>query len=124
MISALSSNLGWHRCSRASGCGCTQSLVIDPEQHYATDPEMVAVSGLEPHPITDNVSLTFFPGARALALLPTASGITAVPLIRSSEASYTDPWSPWRPARLALDTRCPTQRLSVSRSRNAATPHC
>jgi ABC-type uncharacterized transport system involved in gliding motility auxiliary subunit len=76
------------------GVGYTQSVVIDPQQHYATDPEMVAVSGLEPHPITTNVSLTFFPGARALELLPTASGITAVPLIRSSKASYTRPVEP------------------------------
>src|SRR5262245_2722250 len=41
------------------GVLCTQSVIIDPQQHYTTDPEMVAVSGLEPHPITTNVSLTF-----------------------------------------------------------------
>src|SRR4029453_14916496 len=52
---------------------------------------MVAVSGLEPHPITTNVSLTFFPGVRPLELLPTASSITAVPLIRSSKTRYTRP---------------------------------
>jgi hypothetical protein len=76
------------------GVRYTQSVVIDPQQHYATDPEVVAVSGPEPHLITKNVSLTFFPGARALELLPTAPGITAVPLIRSSQASYTRPVEP------------------------------
>jgi hypothetical protein len=86
------------------GVRYTQSVVIDPQQHYATDPEMVAVSGLEPHPITTNVSLTFFPGARALELLPTASGITAVPLIRSSKASYTRPVEPVEARQIGLET--------------------
>jgi hypothetical protein len=86
------------------GVRCTQGVVIDPQQHYATDPEMVAVSGLEPHPITTNVSLTFFPGARALELLPTASGITAVPLIRSSKASYTRPVEPVETRQVGLET--------------------
>jgi ABC-type uncharacterized transport system involved in gliding motility auxiliary subunit len=76
------------------GVRFTQRVVIDPQQHYATDPVMVAVSGLEPHPITQNVSLTFFPGARALELVPTAADITAVPLILSSKASYTRPVEP------------------------------
>jgi gliding motility-associatede transport system auxiliary component len=71
------------------GVRLTQSVVIDPQQHYATDPEMVVVSGLEPHPITKNVSLTFFPGARALELIPMVANITTVPLILSSKASYT-----------------------------------
>jgi ABC-type uncharacterized transport system involved in gliding motility auxiliary subunit len=71
------------------GVQLTQQVIIDPQQHYASDPEMVAVSGLEPHPITKNVSLTFFPGARALLLVPPAPGVTTTPLIRSSAASYT-----------------------------------
>jgi hypothetical protein len=77
------------RMLESLGVRLTQSVVIDPQQHYATDPEMVAVSGLEPHPITKNVSLTFFPGARALELIPIAANITTVPLILSSKASYT-----------------------------------
>jgi ABC-type uncharacterized transport system involved in gliding motility auxiliary subunit len=76
------------------GVRLTQSVVIEPQQHYATDPEMVAVSGLEPHPITKDVSLTFFPGIRALELVPTAAGIAAAPLILSSQASYTRPVEP------------------------------
>jgi hypothetical protein len=76
------------------GVQLTQQVIIDPQQHYATDPEMVAVSGLEPHPITKNVSLTFFPGVRALTLVPPAPGVTVAPLIRSSAASYTQPVAP------------------------------
>src|SRR5919109_3027335 len=76
------------------GVQLTQQVVIDPQQHYATDPEMVAVSSLEPHAITKNVSLTFFPGVRAVELVPPPAGITTVPLIFSSRASYTQPVAP------------------------------
>ncbi len=76
------------------GVQLTQQVIIDPQQHYATDPEMVAVSSLEPHAITKNVSLTFFPGARAAELLTPPAGITTVPLIFSSRASYTQPVAP------------------------------
>jgi ABC-type uncharacterized transport system involved in gliding motility auxiliary subunit len=76
------------------GVRLTQQVVIDPQQHYATDPEMVAVNSLEPHAISKNVSLTFFPGARVLELLPPPAGITTVPLIFSSKASYTRPVEP------------------------------
>jgi hypothetical protein len=98
------------------GVRCTQSVVIDPQQHYATDPEMVAVSGLEPHPITTNVSLIFFPGARALELLPTASGITAVPLIRSINASYTRPVEPVEARQVGLETLPVSATASPSES--------
>jgi ABC-type uncharacterized transport system involved in gliding motility auxiliary subunit len=103
------------------GVRCTQSVVLDPQQHYATDPEMVAVSGLEPHPITKNVSLTFFPGARALELLPTASGITAVPLIRSSKGSYTRPVEPVETRQVALDTL--PAPATASQSESQPQPH-
>jgi hypothetical protein len=76
------------------GVRLSQTVVIDPQQHYATDPEMVAVGGLEPHTITKNVSLTFFPGIRALELVPPPPSMTVVPLILSSQASYTQPVEP------------------------------
>jgi ABC-type uncharacterized transport system involved in gliding motility auxiliary subunit len=76
------------------GVWLTQTVVIDPQQHYATDPEMVAVGGLEPHAITKNVSLTFFPGIRALELISTSASVTTIPLIFSSKASYTRPVDP------------------------------
>ena len=43
-----------------------QEVVIDPLSHYSTDPEMVAVTGYDPHPVTRRVSLTFYPGIRPL----------------------------------------------------------
>ena len=42
---------------------------------------MVAVAGYDPHPITRNVSFTFYPGIRALDLSPPAQGIQVLPLI-------------------------------------------
>lgn len=76
------------------GIGLSQTVVIDPQQHYGTDPEMVAVSGPEPHPITTDVSLTFFPGVRALTLLAPSDTIKVQPLLYASQASYTRPVEP------------------------------
>jgi len=64
-------------------------VVIDPLDHYSTDPEMVAVPVYEPHPITRNVALTFFPGIRSLTLMPPPPGVTSGPLFLSSPQSYT-----------------------------------
>lgn len=76
------------------GVRLTQAVVIDPQQHYGTDPEMVAVGGLEPHAISKNVSLTFFPGIRALELVSTPTSVNTMPLMFSSKASYTRPVEP------------------------------
>ncbi len=76
------------------GIALSQTVVIDPQQHYGTDPEMVAVSGPEPHPITANVSLTFFPGVRALTLVPVPDTVRVQPLLYSSRESYTQPVAP------------------------------
>src|SRR5690606_28395619 len=54
-----------------------------------SDPEMVAVTGYDPHPITRSTSLTFYPGVRPLALQEPAAGVTVTPLLLSSRDSYT-----------------------------------
>jgi hypothetical protein len=64
-------------------------VVIDPLDHYSTDPEVVAVPVYERHPISRNVALTFFPGIRSLTLLPPPPGVTSGPLFLSSPQSYT-----------------------------------
>lgn len=71
------------------GVQLPQAIVLDPQQHYGTDPETVAVSGPEPHPITANVSMTFFPGVRPLTLLTPPPGMRTAPLLRSSAASFS-----------------------------------
>jgi gliding motility-associatede transport system auxiliary component len=71
-----------------------QQVVVDPLSHYQTDPEMVAVTGYEPHPITRTVSLTFFPGIRPLTLTEPAAGVLAAPILKSSRDSYARPVQP------------------------------
>jgi hypothetical protein len=66
-----------------------QEIVIDPLSHYSTDPEMVAVTGYDPHPVTRRVSLTFYPGIRPLSILPTTGGLRVDALLQSSRHSYT-----------------------------------
>jgi hypothetical protein len=76
------------------GARLEQQVVVDPLSHYQSDPEMVAVTGYDPHPITRRVSLTFFPGIRPLTLTEPAPGITSTPLLRSSRDSYARPVEP------------------------------
>lgn len=70
-------------------------VVIDPLSHYQSDPENVAVTGYDPHPITRSVSLTFFPGVRPLTM-ERRDGMRAAPLLTSSRHSYTRPVEPVR----------------------------
>jgi hypothetical protein len=76
------------------GVRLEQQVVIDPLSHYQTDPEMVAVTGYEPHPITRTISLTFFPGIRPLTLTRPASGVVTTPILQSSRDSYARPVQP------------------------------
>jgi hypothetical protein len=71
------------------GVRLPQELVIDPLDHYSTDQESVAVPVYEPHPITDRIALTFYPGVRPIVLLPPPAGITVTPIVQSSRESYT-----------------------------------
>jgi ABC-type uncharacterized transport system len=73
---------------RAVGVTVEQDVVIDPLEHYSTDPEVVAIPVYEAHPITRNIALTFFPGIRSLTLSPPPPGVTSAPLFRSSVDSY------------------------------------
>ena len=82
---------GLEQLLQTLGVRLPQAVVIDPKSHYGTDPEMVAVTSYDPHPITRNVSFTFYPGIRALELTPPADGIQVLPLISSSGDSYTMP---------------------------------
>jgi hypothetical protein len=61
--------------------------VVDPQDHYFTDEQMVAVTRYLPHSITRGLSLSFYPGARPLETA-SASGVTSTPLFASSPESY------------------------------------
>jgi hypothetical protein len=73
------------------GVDTAEARVIDPLDHYGTDPEFVAVPSYTNHPITEGIALTFFPGVRPLYVgLPPAS-ITLFPLFGSSKDSSARP---------------------------------
>jgi ABC-type uncharacterized transport system involved in gliding motility auxiliary subunit len=65
-------------------------IVIDPASHFWADVSSPAVSDYNRHPITRDLPLTFFPGARSLS--PTAQrapGTAVLPLVNSSRNSWT-----------------------------------
>lgn len=91
-----------------------QNVVIDPLDHYSTDPEVVAIPVYERHPITRNIALTFFPGVRSLTVLPPPPGVTSVPLFLSSPQSYS------RPVREVEERRPGRESPAPSASRSGA----
>jgi hypothetical protein len=91
-----------------------QQVVIDPLSHYSTDPEMVAVTGYDPHPITRSVSLTFYPGIRPLTLLKPAGDLRVVKLLASSRDSYVRDVAP-------VEARSVERRLVATASAEGAT---
>jgi ABC-type uncharacterized transport system len=76
---------------RRLGIVVEQNVVVDPLDHYSTDPEVVAIPVYEAHAITRQASLSFFPGIRSISLLAPPAGVTVTPLFRSSTESYTRP---------------------------------
>ena len=79
-----------HRLMTRLGVATEQVVVQDPRSNYGKDPEMVAVTGYVPHPITKSSSITLFPGARPLKLTA-AKGVTAVPIVATGSESVTRP---------------------------------
>ncbi|HWA11485.1 MAG TPA: DUF4350 domain-containing protein [Burkholderiales bacterium] len=70
------------------GATLPMQAVVDPLSHYSTDAEMVAVAAYDPHPITKNASMSFYPGMRPLVPVPPAAGVRVAPLLTSSRDSY------------------------------------
>jgi ABC-type uncharacterized transport system involved in gliding motility auxiliary subunit len=66
-----------------------QQVVIDPLSHYQNDPEMIAVTGYDRHPVTRSLSLTLYPGIRPLSISAPKAGLQVAPLLTSSRDSYT-----------------------------------
>jgi ABC-type uncharacterized transport system involved in gliding motility auxiliary subunit len=66
-------------------------MVLDPVNHSGTEEEKVAVPYYPPHPITDQVALTVFPGPRPLELPRKIPGIEATTLVSTSQDSYVRP---------------------------------
>jgi hypothetical protein len=80
------------------GIAVENGVVVDPTNHYGTDPEQAAVPYYPPHPITMELALTVFPGARGLRILRPVDGVTAKALVATSKDSYVRPVNPTQPA--------------------------
>ena len=65
--------------------------MIDPLNHFRTDPDKVAVPYYPPHPITERIALTVFPQTRPLVLAPPPQGVRTTLLAASSQDSYRRP---------------------------------
>src|SRR5271166_4256619 len=104
---------GLARLTEDLGVRPEQQVVVDPLSHYMTDPEMVAVTGYDPHPITRSISLTFYPGVRPLSLMKPSGDVSVMPLLLSSRDSYTREVEP-------VATRGPGGSLALA-STNAGT---
>jgi ABC-2 type transport system permease protein len=76
------------------GLAIENGIVVDPVNHYGTDEEQAAVPYYPPHPITDEIALTVFPGARPIRVLGPVTGIIATELIATSKDSYVRPLDP------------------------------
>ncbi len=73
------------------GVATEAAVVVDPVNHYRAEEDKVAIPYYPPHPITEHLALTFFPGARPVRLLTPPAGITATELFASSHESYLRP---------------------------------
>jgi len=73
------------------GLGVENGVVVDPLNHYGTDQEEAAVPYYPPHPITEQVALTVFPGSRPIRLRGPIAGLTAAELVATSNDSYVRP---------------------------------
>jgi ABC-type uncharacterized transport system involved in gliding motility auxiliary subunit len=76
------------------GLAVESGVVVDPLNHYGTDPDQPAVPYYPPHPITEEIALTVFPGARPIRLLGPIGGLTAAELVATSKDSYVRPLHP------------------------------
>jgi ABC-type uncharacterized transport system involved in gliding motility auxiliary subunit len=75
----------------AVGLGAEPAIVMDPLNHFRTDPDKVAVPYYPPHPITERLALTVFPQVRPLELTPPPEGVRTTLLASSSQDGYRRP---------------------------------
>jgi len=83
------------------------ALVIDPLNHFRTDPDKVAVPYYPPHPITERIALTVFPQARPIHVATPPAGVAVSILAASSQDSFSRP-VPSGVTELAADGAAPT----------------
>ena len=75
----------------AVGLKVEPALVIDPLNHFRTDPDKVAVPYYPPHPITQRIALAVFPQVRPIDVTKPPSGVATSILATSSQDSFRRP---------------------------------
>jgi hypothetical protein len=75
------------------GVSSEPAIVVDPLNHFRTDPDKVAVPYYPPHPITARLALTVFAQARPIRLAEQPATVTVSVLAASSQDSYLRPAS-------------------------------
>ena len=73
------------------GISTEPAIVIDPLNHFRTDPDKVAVPYYDPHPITSRLALTVFPQVRPIHLAQPPSSVRISVLAASSQNSTLNP---------------------------------
>ncbi len=75
----------------AVGLETQQAVVIDPLNHFRTDPDKVAVPYYPPHPITERIALTVFAQTRPIHVAPAPASVVTTVLASSSQDSFKRP---------------------------------
>jgi hypothetical protein len=75
----------------AVGLKTEPAIVIDPLNHFRTDPDKVAVPYYPPHPITERIALTVFPQVRPISIAQPPAGVATSILATSSQDSFRRP---------------------------------
>jgi hypothetical protein len=70
-----------------AGARIGDGVIVDPDEHYFTDQQMLAVTRYASHPVTRSQALSFYPGARPIEPLP-REGLRVTALLASSPGSY------------------------------------
>src|SRR5690242_7335889 len=70
-----------------AGARVGDGVIVDPQEHYFTDDQMIAITRYANHPVTRAQALSFYPGARPVEPAP-RDGVKAVALFASSAKSY------------------------------------
>jgi hypothetical protein len=73
------------------GLSTEQAIVIDPLNHFRTDPDKVAVPYYAPHPITQHLALTVFAQVRPIDVVQPPASIHTSVLAASTQESYRRP---------------------------------
>jgi hypothetical protein len=73
------------------GLATDAAIVVDPLNHFRTDPDKVAVPYYPPHPITARLALTVFAQARPIHLTKPPATVSASVLASSSKDSFLRP---------------------------------